>query len=105
MSSFVFRFVFSLVCNVYVTFSGCPQNLGVSFFISCSRTIIHPEYNRFTKNNDLCLMKLSRDVDSVTHPHIRPACMPTEQPPDGTEVGTGGGMFDECIFLKLLTHL
>ena len=40
--------------------------------------MVHPEYNRYTFDNDFAVIKLDQMIDFEQYPNIRPACFPTK---------------------------
>jgi len=61
------------------------DNDGTRKFFAISQIVNHPEYNRYTMDNDIALLKLAGEV--VFTDYIQPVCLPTQglQVPVGTE--------------------
>lgn len=71
---------------------------------SLDRIICHPEYNDFTLDNDICLLKLSAPVNFTES--IKPICLAGEDSTfnDGLRSWiTGFGMTGKLAYLKLIS--
>ncbi|XP_054265061.1 serine protease Hayan-like isoform X1 [Macrosteles quadrilineatus] len=63
-----------------------PQDYGVQ------QVIVHPNYFKTLKYNDIALLKLDREV--TFNKNIRPACLPTDNNIRGRPIATGWGRTD-----------
>jgi len=63
-----------------------PEDFGVQ------RVIVHPNYLKAFKYNDIALLRLNRDVRF--NKFIRPACLPTDNNIRGRPIATGWGRTD-----------
>jgi hypothetical protein len=63
-----------------------PEDYGIQ------RIIIHPNYYKTLKYNDIALLRLDRDVRF--NQYIRPACLPSDNVIRGRPVATGWGRTD-----------
>ncbi|WP_411026479.1 serine protease, partial [Salmonella sp. s54395] len=64
--------------------------------ITISNVIVHPYYDRYSTINDIALLRLSGDVEF--NDYIRPACLPSQDWPAGTNVWITGWGDQEVPF-------
>ena len=56
----------------------------------------HPNYDSYSVDNDFALIELKHPVDFACHEHIRPACLPTVDVPEGSTMTiTGWGTLSQ----------
>lgn len=83
---------------------GCPEEFKVI------ERFLHSKYNLMLRYNDIAVLKLDRIVNFT--PHIRPACLPTEESlPDDRFFAMGWGQTgfsapktDWLVFVSLLEY-
>ena len=50
--------------------------------IEAKSIMIHPEFQNETNYNDLAIIVLKEEFDSISHPHISPMCLPGQDDED-----------------------
>jgi len=81
------------------------------FTYNIIKIIMHPNYNRRTKNNDIALLELQTKVSFTEY--LYPICLPTSQPTNSEAIVTGFGQTGEYhavserlmkVIVKKFTH-